>query len=80
MTFLKKNGILNASIKAFSMRLSKDRGAKFISSVNKILEKGNTQKEILPKQTGFFRRFSWGMRKYRIHCHMRGELSMKRRK
>ena len=40
-------------------------------------EKENAQKEILPKQTDFFRRFSWGMRKYRIHCHVSGELSMK---
>ena len=40
-------------------------------------EKGNAQKEILPKQVDFFRRLSWGMRKYRIHCHESGELSMK---
>ena len=41
-------------------------------------EKENAQKEILPKQTDFFRRFRWGMRKYCIHCHASGELSMKR--
>ena len=41
-------------------------------------EKGNAQKEILPKQIDFFRRLSWGVRKYRIHCHASGELSMKR--
>ena len=40
-------------------------------------EKGNAQKEILPKQSDFFRRFRWGMRKYRIHCHVCGGLSMK---
>ena len=50
-----------------------------MSRARKFSEKGNAQKEILPKQIDFFRRFSWGMRKYRIHCHMRGELSMKRR-
>lgn len=41
-------------------------------------EKGNAQKEILPKQIDFFRRLSWEVRKYRIHCHASGELSMKR--
>ena len=50
-----------------------------MSRARKFSEKGNAQKEILPKQTDFFRRFSWGMRKYRIHCHIGGELSMKRR-
>ena len=48
-----------------------------MSRARKFSEKGNAQKEILPKQIDFFRRFSWGMRKYRSHCHICGELSMK---
>ena len=50
-----------------------------MSRARKFSEKGNAQKEILPKQIDFFHRLSWGMRKYRIHCHASGELSMKRR-
>jgi hypothetical protein len=49
-----------------------------MSRASTFSEKENAQKEILPKQTDFFRRFRWGMRKYRIHCHASGELSMKR--
>ena len=49
-----------------------------MSRAKKSREKGNAQKEILPKQVDFFRRLSWGMRKYRTHCHESGELSMKR--
>ena len=51
-----------------------------MSRASTFSEKENAQKEILPKQTDFFRRFRWGMRKYRIHCHASGELSMKRRR
>lgn len=51
-----------------------------MSRAEKFSEKGNAQKEILPKQTDFFRRFRWGMREYRIHCHASGELSMKRQR
>ena len=50
-----------------------------MSRARKLSEKESAQKEILPKQVDFFRRLRWGMRKYRIHCHVCGELSMKRR-